>query len=130
MHNEVSRLIFCKEVVVSVDLILDGCSAQIKSLVKKFCDQVGTVIKTLKRTTPWATRAELFIGLLKESARKDMIESKSPMVLWDYAIEHRALTHNAVNRPILQSHGKNLMNALLEPKIKYLASEMLAGVSG
>ena len=35
-----------------------------------------------------------------------MRESNSPMVLWDYAIEHRALIHNTALRPLLQAQGK------------------------
>ena len=97
---------FCKEIGVPVELILDGFSAQTTSTVKRFCDQVGTTLKVLERATPWANRAELYIGLLKEAVRKDMRESNSPMVLWDYAIERRALIHNAVPRPLFQAQGK------------------------
>ena len=97
---------FCKEIGVPVELILDGFSAQTTSTVKRFCDQVGTTLKILERATPWANRAELYIGLLKEAVRKDMRESNSPMVLWDYAIERRALIHNAVPRPLFQAQGK------------------------
>ena len=98
---------FCKEIGVPVDLILDGFSAQTKTTIKRFCDQVGTTLKILERATPWANRAELYIGLLnKEAVRKDMRASNSPMVLWDYAIERRALIHNAVPRPLFQAKGK------------------------
>ena len=37
-----------------------------------------------------------------------MRESNSPMVLWDYAIERRALIHNAFPRPLFQAQGKTL----------------------
>ena len=78
---------FCKEIGVPVDLILDGFSAQITSSVKRFCDQGGITLKILERATPWVNRAELHIRLLKEAVRKDMRESNSSMILWDYAIE-------------------------------------------
>ena len=97
---------FCKEIGVPVELIVDGFSAQTTTSVKRFCDQVGTTLKILERATPWANRAELYIGLLKEAVRKDMRESNSPMVLWDYCIERRALIHNAVPRPLFQAQGK------------------------
>ena len=64
-----------------VDFILNGFSAQNKSSLKKLCDQVGTALKMLDRATPWENSTELHIGLLKEDARKEMIESNSPMVL-------------------------------------------------
>ena len=86
--------------------IVDVFSAQKKTSVKWICDQVGTTLKALERATPWANRAELYIGLLKEAVRKDTRESNSPIVLWDYAIELRALIHNAVPRPLFQAQGK------------------------
>ena len=70
-----------------VDLIVVGFSAQKKPSVKRFCYQVGTMLKILVRAIPWSNRAELHVGLLKEAVRKDMRESNSPMVLWDYMIE-------------------------------------------
>ena len=67
----------------------------------------------MERVTPWANRDELYVGLLRDAFRKDMRESKSPMVLWDYAIDHRALTHNAFPHPLFQDQGKNIINTLL-----------------
>ena len=97
---------FCKEVGVPVDLIVCEFSAQKKPSVKRFCNQVGTTLKILERATPWENRAKHYIGLLKESVRKDMKESNSLMVLLDYAIELRVLIHNSVTRPLFQSQGK------------------------
>ena len=48
----------------------------------------------------WANRAELYISLLKEAVQKDMEESNSPMVLWDYTIEQQAIIHNAIPRSL------------------------------
>jgi len=96
---------FCKEVGVPVDLVVDAHRAQTSNKVQRFCDQVGTTLRILEKGTPWANRAELYIGLLKEAVRKDMRESNSPMVLWDYAIEQRAAIHNLVPRPLFQNNG-------------------------
>ena len=38
--------------------------------------------------------------------RKEMRESNSPMVLWDYCIERRVLTHKAVLRTLFQAQVK------------------------
>ena len=38
--------------------------------------------------------------LLKEAVCKDLRASNSPMVLWDYTIQQRASTQNAVPRPL------------------------------
>ena len=96
---------FCKQIGVPISLIVDAHKAQTSSKVKRFCDQIGTTLRILEKGTPWANRAELYIGLLKEAVRKDMRASNSPMVLWDYAIERRALIHNAVPRPLFQNNG-------------------------
>ena len=96
---------FCKQVGVPVDLVVDGFSAQTSKDVKRFCDQVGTTLRVLERGTPWANRAELYIGILKEAVRKDMSAMNTPIVLWDYAIKRRALIHNAVPRPLFQAQG-------------------------
>lgn len=96
---------FCKQVGVPVDLIVDAHRAQTSNDVKRFCDQVGTTLRTLEKGTPWANRAELYIGLLKEAVRKDMRATNSPMVLWDYAISRRAMIHNAIPRPLFQANG-------------------------
>ena len=72
---------FYEEVGVSINLIVDGFGAQKKSSVKRLSDKVGKTFKTLERASPWATRAELYVGLLKECVRKDIMESNYPMVL-------------------------------------------------
>ena len=96
---------FCKQVGVPVHLIVDGHKAQTSGNVKRFCDQVGTTLRILEVGTPWANRAELYIGLLKEAVRKDMRRSDSPMVLWDYCIQRRARIQNVVPRPLFQNDG-------------------------
>ena len=96
---------FCKQVGVPISLIVDAHKAQTSKATKRFCHQVGTTLRILEKGTPWANRAELYIGLLKEAVRKDLRATNSPMVLWDYAIERRALIHNAVPRPLFQNNG-------------------------
>ena len=44
----------------------------------------------LEEETPWANKAELLIGLIKEEAHKEMKESDCPLDFWDYCFEHRA----------------------------------------
>ena len=96
---------FCKEVGVPVTLVMDGFSAQKQTKIKKFCHQIGTTLRILEEGTPWANRAELYVGLFKEAVRKDLRLSNAPMVLWDYCMERRALIHNAIPRPLFQNQG-------------------------
>ena len=96
---------FCKEIGVPITLVMDGHKAQTSRATRKFCHQVGTTLRILEEGTPWANRAELYIGLLKEAVRKDLRISNAPMVLWDYCMERRARIHNSVPRPLFQNQG-------------------------
>ena len=72
---------FCKQIGVPIDLIIDGHNSQKSNEVKRFCSQVNTTLKILEIGTPWANRAEVYIGLLKEAVRKDLRASNSHMCL-------------------------------------------------
>lgn len=96
---------FCKEIGVPATLVMDGHMAQKNKATKKFCNQVGTSLRILEENTPWANRAELYIGLLKEAVRRDLRVSNAPMRLWDYCMERRANIHNVVPRPLFQNQG-------------------------
>jgi hypothetical protein len=98
---------FSKEVGAPDVLICDGSKAQNQSAVKLYCNQIGTTLKTLEAETQFANRAELIIGLFKEATRKDMRESGSPIVLWDYCLERRALISQATSKKLFQLHGSN-----------------------
>ena len=97
--------LFCKEIGVPVTLVADPHPSQTKGSVRRFCDQVGTTLRLLEKSTQWANRAELYIGLLKEAVRKDMRASNAPMVLWDYCIQRRAKIHNVTPRNLFQNDG-------------------------
>jgi hypothetical protein len=81
---------FAKEIGVPLALILDPAGEQSSNKVKQFCHEIGTTLQQLEEHTQWANLAELYIGLTKESVRKDMRESDSPIVLWNYCAERRA----------------------------------------
>ena len=55
--------------------------------VRQFCSDIGTTLRALEEGTPWVNKAELYIGLIKEAVRKDMRQSDSPLVFWDYCLE-------------------------------------------
>ena len=58
---------FCKEIGVPIDLVVDPSGEQTSKAVKKFCHQVGTTLRVLEESTQWANRAELYIGLFKNA---------------------------------------------------------------
>jgi hypothetical protein len=99
--------LFCKEIGVPLTLVADPHPSQKSNSVRRFCDQVGTTLRLLEKSTQWANRAELYIGLLKEAVRKDLRASHSPMVLWDYCIQRRARIHNVTPRNLFQNETLN-----------------------
>ncbi len=78
---------FAKEVGALEVLVCDPHPAQIKCEVQLFCTQIGTMLKVLEDKTQWASRAKLYIGLIKVATRKDIHSSGSPLVLWNYCME-------------------------------------------
>ena len=79
-----------------VNLVVDPSREQTSNDVKQFCHKVGTTLRILEESTKWANRAERYIGIFKESIRQDMRIANSPLCLWDYCAERRALIHNEV----------------------------------
>ncbi len=96
---------FAKDVGAPEVLVADPHPTQKKREVKDFCNKIGTKLRLLEGKTQWANRAELYVGLIKEGTRKDMREMHSPLVLWDYCIERRALIFNATAKDLFQLQG-------------------------
>jgi hypothetical protein len=66
---------FAKEVGVPKVLVCNGSKTQNQREVKSFLTNIGTTLKTLEAETQWANHAELGVGLIKESTRKDLRDS-------------------------------------------------------
>ncbi len=78
---------FAKDVGVPEILVADPPKSQESKEVRDFCNKIGTTLCLLDQNTRWANRADLYVGLMKESIRKDMESSHSPLVLCDYCAE-------------------------------------------
>ena len=89
----------------------DSHPTQKKRDVKEFCVQIGTTLRVLEAETQWANQAELYVGLLKKANRKDMRATGSPLVLWDYCMERRALIFQVTAKKLFQLNGTNPHNA-------------------
>ena len=98
---------FSKDVGAPDVLVCDSAKTQKKREVKEFCTQIGTTIKILEAETQWANQAELVVGLIKEATRKDLRDSGSPIVLWDYCLEQRALINQVIAKKLFQLNGVN-----------------------
>ena len=98
---------FAKEIGAPDAFVADMSGEQMSREVKAFCNEIGSTLRALEEGTPWANKAELYIGLLKEAVRKDMKDQDSPMVFWDYCIERRARIHNLIAKSNFKLHGSN-----------------------
>ncbi len=88
-------------------LVCNPHSSQTKREVHFFCTQISTTLKVLEAETQWANRVELYIGLMKEATQKDMRLLGSPLVLWDYCTEHRALIFQITAKKLFQLNRTN-----------------------
>ena len=72
---------FCKEIGVPIPLVVDPSGEHTNKKAKRFCHQVGMMLRILEESTKWENRAELHMGMFKESICKDLCESNSPIKL-------------------------------------------------
>jgi hypothetical protein len=99
--------------LVPPDAIIADAAREQKSLeLRKFCSEIGTTLRVLEEGTPWANKAELYIGLIKEAVRKDMKASDCPIVFWDYCVERRARINNLTAKDNFKLHGSNAYTLL------------------
>ena len=99
--------LFAKEIGAPDAIIADASGEQTSKEVKAFLGSIGTSLRLIEEGTPWANRAELYIGLLKSAIRKDMKGSNCPLALWDYCAERRARINNLTARDLFQLDGNN-----------------------
>ena len=103
---------FTKEIGALEAIICDGSGEQTAIEVKKYCGDIGTTLRILEEGTPWSKKYELYIGLIKESVRKYMKETDSPLFLWDYCAERRSRINNLTAKKLFQLHGSTPHTAL------------------
>ena len=103
---------FAKEVGAPDAIICDMSGEQTSKSLRKFCHEIGTTLKVLEEGTPWANKAELYVGLIKEAVRKDMKDSNCPLAFWDYCVERRARINNLTAKNIFKLQGTNAHTAL------------------
>ena len=96
---------FAKEVGAPDAIICDSAPEQKSKELRKFLGEIGTTLRILEEGTPWANKAELYIGLLKEAVRKDMKDSNCPLSFWDYCVERRACIHNLTSKDTFHLRG-------------------------
>ena len=68
-----------KEIGVPSKLVVDGARAQGKGKSRDLCDHSSCDVVELEKNTPTYNRAERYIQLLKNSCKRDMTQSDSPI---------------------------------------------------
>ena len=96
---------FFRVVGIPDAFIRDKSPEQNSGEARKLCNKVGVTIRALEPNTPWANRAEVYVGIFKDGIRKELRRSNCPIVLWDYCAEHRALVNNATVSNLAQTKG-------------------------
>ena len=96
---------FAKEIGAPDATVCDASGEQMSQDLKSFLNKIGTSLRVLEDGTPWANKAELCTGLLKEAVRQDMKEPDSPIPLWHYFLERRARINNLTAKDLFQLHG-------------------------
>ena len=110
VYNAIKQ--FAKEIGAPDSIICDASKEQTSQQVKHFLNEIGTSLKILEEGTPWANKAELYIGLIKEAVRKDMKSSNSPLAFWDYCLERRVRINNLTTKDRFQLHSTNAYTSL------------------
>ena len=98
---------FAKAVGAPDAIVCDASGEQTSREVKQFLNRIGTALRVLEEGTPWANRAERYIGIIKAAVRKDMLATNSPLSLWDYCVERRARVNNMTAGNLFQLEGRN-----------------------
>ena len=102
-----------KEIGAPDAISSDMAGEQTSHSLRRFCQEIGTTMRVLEEGTPWANKAELYIGLIKEAVRKDMKASNCPLAFWDYCVERRARINNLTAKDSFKLHGLNAHTALI-----------------
>ena len=71
---------FAKEIGAPDAIISDASKAQTNAEVRRFFTNIGTLLQVLEVGTPWANKADIYIGIIKGATRKDMKESGAPLI--------------------------------------------------
>jgi hypothetical protein len=96
---------FAKEIGAPDAIISDAARERKSENLRKCLGEIGTTLRVLEEGTPWANKAELYIGSIKEAVRKDMKRSNCPLAFWDYCVERRARINNMTAKDNFKLHG-------------------------
>ena len=94
-----------REHCVPRKMVMDGARVQVKEDTLNQCRLAGCTVSELERGTPAANRAERAIGELKTDTKRDTIQANSPLILWCFCLERRALVNRSIVKNNFQLNG-------------------------
>ncbi len=94
-----------KDVGVPNAIVADGAREQIFGESLTLCNSANCELRELEKDTPWANRAELYIGIIKKKVVRALKQSNCPLVLWDYCASDVAQINNATAHDHFQLEG-------------------------
>ena len=109
--------LFSKEVGVPNSFILDPSGEKTSNVVCAYFHNIVTTMRILDEQTQHADGAELYTGQLKESVRKDMRETHSPMKLWCYFAERQETISNLTAKNMFQLKGQTPQSMTLSEPV-------------
>ena len=77
---------FAKEIGAPKAIICNPSKEQTSKDVRAFCHKIETTLRVIEEQMQWANLAKLYIGLLKEAVRKDMLKSDCPLCFGTIAL--------------------------------------------
>ena len=69
--------------------IIDHLGEQTSNKSKKITHEIGLDMRRLEENTQFANLAGNYIGILMEAIHQDLLESNTPLVVWNYCAECR-----------------------------------------
>ena len=108
-NSEVLQAIkkFSKQIGASDDIIPDAVSERKFQALWKIFFEMGTTLRVLEEVNPWANKAKLYIGIMKEVVQKDMNMSNFPLDFLNNCIERRDRINNLTAKDQFKLQGSN-----------------------
>ena len=75
-----------KDIGAPEEIICNAAFGQTSNDLYKFFIYIGTNLRALEEVNMWENKAEFYIGLIKDSVRKDTTESDCPIASWGYCV--------------------------------------------
>jgi hypothetical protein len=104
--HETVDLLFKRDGVPNVVIIMDGAREQVYGQMRKECQRAGVHGRQAEPDTTFANAAEASMRELKKGVRRQLVQSKAPTVLWEHCVERQAYVGLNTAHDIYQLDGQ------------------------